>query len=485
MRFGLRLRASLLGGAAFALWISPAQAAVSSDDAIAQRLAALQEQIDDLNNTVADLKRGQSAQYADVQNQRAQDVQFSFKNGRFTAKSADGDFTFATRVLLQFDAAYYSQDFIPGSGVTPANTDFSSGTNFRRARLGFAGTLFGNWSYEFLYDLGGSGIEASTVSSAYIQYDGLGPVHLRIGAFPPPQSFDDSTSASDLLFLERAQPVDLARGVAGSDGRQAAAVIAYDDNYFASAAYTAGLTGDAATFDEQQAIVSRAAYRFNLGQDTNIAVGADTTYTTKLPDSIAGAASPHALQLRERPELNVDSQNKRLIDTGVIDASHYWEWGLEAAGNWHSLYGQGGYFHYDVTRRNSLLADPDFHGWYAQASWVITGEAKPYKPERGAYGVPSPDTPLGKGGAGAWEIAARYSDLDLNFHEGAPLTIAAPETIRGGEQRIWTAGLNWYPNNAIRFVLDFQHTDVTRLNAAGGSLDTRLNAVSLRTQLSL
>jgi phosphate-selective porin OprO/OprP len=57
--------------------------------------------------------------------------------------------------------------------------------------------------------------------------------------------------------------------------------------------------------------------------------------------------------------------------------------------------------------------------------------------------------------------------------------------IRGGEQKIWTAGINWYPNPAIRFVLDFQHTDVSRLNGAGAGIGADLDAVSLRTQLSL
>ena len=57
--------------------------------------------------------------------------------------------------------------------------------------------------------------------------------------------------------------------------------------------------------------------------------------------------------------------------------------------------------------------------------------------------------------------------------------------IRGGDQRIWTVGVNWYPNPAIRLVLDYQHTDVSRLNAGGGDIGARLDAVSFRTQLSL
>jgi phosphate-selective porin len=45
--------------------------------------------------------------------------------------------------------------------------------------------------------------------------------------------------------------------------------------------------------------------------------------------------------------------------------------------------------------------------------------------------------------------------------------------------------LNWYPNNAVRFVLDYQHTNVSRLDAVGGGLGAKLDAVSLRAQFSL
>jgi phosphate-selective porin OprO and OprP len=437
-------------------------------------------QVAQIQAEVEDLKRSQAAQYADVQSQRQSDVQTSFKNGRPTFKTADGNFSASLRTLLQFDSAYYAQ------GQMPPGTDFSSGSNFRRARLGFSGTLYKDWSYEFLYDLGGSGVEGATIASAYIQYDALAPVHVRIGAYPTPESFEDSTSAADLLFLERAQPVDLERSIAGSDGRQGATIFGYDDNYFAALSYTGGLVGESGVFDEESNLVGRAAYRFILGDDVNFAVGADTTYVIKPADLTAGNEASEAIRLRERPELNVDDQGIRLIDTGNLNANHLWTWGLEATGNWHSLYGQGGYFGYEVDRRDSPLSNPDFNGWYLQASWMLTGEAKPWRPERGAYGSPSPSAEFSfdKVGWGAWELAGRYSVLDLNFDEGSAGLPLSPDGIRGGEQKIWTAGLNWYPNNAIRFLLDYQHSDVSRLDSAGGNLDARLDAVSLRAQVA-
>lgn len=437
-------------------------------------------QVQQIEAELQDLKRSQAAQYADIQTQRQSDVNVSFKNGRPTFKTADGNFSASLRSLIQFDSAYYMQ------GKMPAGIDFSSGSDFRRARLGFSGTLYKDWSYEFLYDLGGSGVEGASIASAYLQYDGLAPVHFRLGAYPTPESFEDSTSAADLLFLERAQPVDLERSIAGSDGRQGATLFAYDDNYFVAGSYTGGLVGESGVFDEESNLVGRAAYRFILGDDVNFAIGADSTYVIRPADTAPGNNSPEGVRLRERPELNVDDNNIRLIDTGTINANHLLTYGIEAAGNWHSVYGQGGYFHYDIDRTGSTLRDPSFDGWYVQASWVLTGEAKQYRPERGAYGTPIPadEFSFDKPGWGAWELAGRYSVLDLNYDSGTANTIAAPSAIRGGDQKIWTAGINWYPNNAIRFLLDYQHTDVSRLNSTGGDLGAKLDAVSLRAQVA-
>lgn len=446
------------------------------------RIQQLEDDIQALQAQVQDLKRSTADQYADVQNQSAKGVKVTINNGRPTI--AGDDFSLSLRGLVQYDTAYY------GQGKVPAGTDFSSGSNFRRARFGFEGVAFKDWQYNFIYDFGGSGNEGSSISSAYIQYNGLAPVHLRIGAFPPSESFDDTTSASDLLFLERSQPTDLARGIAGSDGRDAVQLFAYDDNYFASVAYTGSLVSAAAAFDEQQAIVGRLAYRPIASENVNFALGGDFTYVLKFPDLAAGPNSAHAFSLSERPELNVDDNNIRLISSGTIDADTATEWGVEAAGNYYNFYGQAGYFGFEANRRdlgNPLnLPDPDFNGWYAQASWILTGEVKKYKPETGSWTIPKPADPftIDKAGIGAWEIAARYSDMDLNYHAGQAGLATPFGGIRGGDQRIWTAGINWYPNQVLRFVLDFQHTDVSKLSSAGLNANARLDAVSLRTQIS-
>jgi len=55
----------------------------------------------------------------------------------------------------------------------------------------------------------------------------------------------------------------------------------------------------------------------------------------------------------------------------------------------------------------------------------------------------------GAGGSGAWEIAGRFSTLDLN--DGA---------ILGGEVDVITIGLNWYLNRNTRVMLNLQDIDL-------------------------
>src|SRR4030095_3208268 len=68
---------------------------------------------------------------------------------------------------------------------------------------------------------------------------------------------------------------------------------------------------------------------------------------------------------------------------------------------------------------------------------------------------------------GIWELAARWSELDLDYRAGAAGTAPGASSIRGGKQEILTVGINWYPNNNVRFLADFQHVDVDRLSPGG------------------
>jgi phosphate-selective porin OprO/OprP len=329
-----------------------------------------------------------------------------------------------------------------------------------------------------------------------VEYAAFPQARVRIGAFSPPSGIEEATSTNGSLFPERASPSDLVRNIASGDGRTAVGVFGNGERWNYSAALTGNVVGTQ-TYDEQLAFVGRLAYVPIKGLDYLVHVGANTEIVINPaatgPDVAPGVASP--VRLRDRPEIRVDGT--RLVDTGNIDADGLTSWGLELAGQYKAFSVQSEYYHIDVQRRASALSDPEFSGWYVQGAWTITGQPRRYGIATATFDAPRGEKPfnLKTGDWGVWELAARYSDLDLNYLAGASGTAQDASAIRGGRQKIVTLGVNWYPNSVVRFQADFQHVEVDRLSPggtafgagaltppAGAQIGQELNIWSLRTQ---
>jgi phosphate-selective porin OprO and OprP len=495
-RSNVRLRATFGGGARKAALASlaglsavlamPAGAADAETDA---KIKALEEQVQALSTQIQDLKAGTASKYAETQKQITA-VAPSLTNGRPTLTSADGAFSASLRSLVQFDMGYYDQ------AAPPRAPQLSNGSDFRRARLGIDGRVYTDWEYSFIYDFGGSGVEGTSISAAYVQYDGFNPVLLRLGAFPPYANVEDSAGSADLLFLERATVSEIQRGLAGGDGRSAFSVVRAGERFFGSLALTGGRANQSNVLDEQEALLGRVAYLVSSSPDSKIVLGANGTSIFQP----AGVNPPPgvALSLGNPPELRVDDTGTNgaptnLISTGNLNANSLTQWGLDGAGNYKNFYAEGGYYSFEVDRKLSQ-PDVEFDGWYAAVSWVLTGEPRRYDPARAAFRSPNVLHPVGSPGIqgitssgtitpgwGAWEIALRYSTMDL---DDLQFDTVAANRVRGGVQDIWTVGLNWYINNAIKTQLDYQAVDVNRLNAAGQSLNQDIDQISMRLQFA-
>ncbi|MDX9952434.1 MAG: porin, partial [Methylophilaceae bacterium] len=93
----------------------------------------------------------------------------------------------------------------------------------------------------------------------------------------------------------------------------------------------------------------------------------------------------------------------------------------------------------------------DNDAWQIAGSWVLTGE------DNGFAGItPKRDFDLDKGGWGAWEIAARYHQLEVDndaFSGGYANAASTTEQARS-----WTLGLNWYLNKNVKVATSYDHT---------------------------
>src|SRR5262249_23457409 len=120
------------------------------------------------------------------------------------------------------------------------------------------------------------------------------------------------------------------------------------------------------------------------------------------------------VQYKSRPESFLAP---KLVNTGDLDAHNAFPLGLELAAERGPFSVQGEFLGSAVNAPQ--LGNPLFAGGYGAVSYLLTGESRPYDRRRGVFGHLDPATPvsLSHWTAGAWEVAARCSYLDLS--EGA------------------------------------------------------------------
>ena len=134
--------------------------------------------------------------------------------------------------------------------------------------------------------------------------------------------------------------------------------------------------------------------------------------------------------------------------------------------------------------------------WQVAVSYLITGEDASFKGVK-----PKQDFDLDKGGWGAWELVARYSEINLDddtFKNKAGTSYSSGTYANLSESaksaKTWTAGVNWYLNSNAKIALNYSHTSfdggagigITPVNAAGTNIRDREseNALLARFQVA-
>jgi len=515
MEFSMTMKSKLLAGTilgAFAFSIAPAHADAQAD---------MQKQIDALNQQIQDLQVTLGNKVNKVEKAQAEAPQWTFNNARPVVTSADGRFSLALRGRFHLDAGAYFQDS-EGFGTADqrgviggtSNTakDLSSGTNFRRAELGVEGVAFRDWYYSLNYTFGGSGVEdVGRVKEAYIQYRGIklpaGMLKITVGAYQEPLTMEDSTSSNEILFMERASINNIVTDQLGGEGRSALGFQANGDNWFVSNYLVGSTVAAAAAVDEQTGYAGRGAVNMTFLEDAaRVHAGVSGGVVMQSNQLVSGTIKSgtattvgNTITLQDRPELRLDST--RLVGTGALNADGFYAYGAELAASYKNAYIQGEYYIVGVDRiKFGATADTnsnadgtnEFSGYYVQTSWIVTGENKPYKTETATYGAPKVTAPfdLNAGTWGALELKARYSFLNLNDNaqRGTDGALAAANglAVRGGEQQVMGAGFNWYPNNNIRFMVDWMNVTIDKQasNSDNAQIGQNYNALGIRTQFA-
>ena len=451
---------------------------------------------------------------------------WTFDNARPVVNSQDGRFSMAFRVRFQFDSANFMQDSATSlaASAPQAVRDLSSGAVVRRGFFGVEGKAFNDFWYEFRLNGGGSdgGSQGASgvptagegdplLSLARVAYVGIPHFMINLGVIEPAFMFEGTTSSGQLMFMERPEIDNIAADTFGAaDARrgievryQKDSVLMPGDNLVLNVALTGNKTGSAAGHgsggDEQAQVLDRVSYRFWSDGPSNASIGFSNS-NILLSGSAANAGS-QAIRFRDRPEIRVDGT--RLIDTGALSAKTGNMYAFDAGVNIDNFFLGGEWAQFQVDRLATATAvrdTPTFSGWYLEGSWVITGEPKTYtvsatNNEVGGFGAPRVARPFSFSGEswGAWELAARYSDTDLNWSAtraatGTSSTPGVQAGINGGDEKVITIGLNWYLNNNVKLQFNDLVTSVKKYSAVSHVLANNasqdFNTVGVRLQFT-
>jgi len=462
------LAGTVIGAMALAAGPAAAQATQAQIDALNKQIQALQAQVKTLSDTVQkDIKK--------VDEKVAKLPNVSVDGGRLRVRSADKAFDTAIRARLHLDYGQYLNTEDVG--------DVSDGFNVRRAFLGVAGKVYSDWGYEFTLNFADTRGGSVGIQAANLTYTGVDNWTFVAGVTQPKFTLDDSTSSNDIAFMERAPIINTLVGIGGSDSRLAVGAAYSQGNIFAAAYLTGNQTGSSGAIDDQANLLGRLAAKVWEDNQGYFAIGASGVYQyepqqtnlTGTPTNAAIAGSRTA-RYGDRPGIRIGGDPARLTRTTTItDIDSQYAYGSDVAFGYRSLWAAAEYYTFGAsTGRLSNADDPQYNGWYASAGYILTGERRGYK-DGGFTGV-KPSWPVGQKGFGAWEVAVRYSVIDL-ADTSAFGTVS--QGSQAGEETSWTFGVNWYVNPAIRVMLNYVTAENDRL---GTATDTELDAVAARLQ---
>jgi phosphate-selective porin OprO/OprP len=324
---------------------------------------------------------------------------------------------------------------------TDRNLSLVDDLQLRRLRLRAGGDCIILFPVSYLIELGyvphRFNVSRAWFSSERINYIG----YLKTGVFVPPMGLDMLTSSRDLAFMEPATALQ-----ALAPPTEAGIQIGHPV-FNQRGTWSLGVFGGGVLFSEYAD--SSDAYGNLIARMTYLAI--DDMASPDRPEEnrllhIGVSAniqySPSAtVRYRSRPESYIANY---VIDTGQINARASGEAGLEVAYVNGPFCAQGEIL--DSVVREESGENLNFYGFYATASWYLTGESRPYDRVRGYFKrlIPRRDFDFGRGGAwGAFEISARFSHTDLTDGD-----------VNGGRVSLMMGELNWYLSPYIRWMFN-------------------------------
>jgi phosphate-selective porin OprO/OprP len=378
-------------------------------------------------------------------------------------KAADGRPSFILSGQVQADQVYFGQDPVSRNAVG----DLQDGAQFRRLRIGGRGTFMDVFEYSLGVDFALA--NQPSYLDNYIEWKQLPWLqNVRVGHYFEPFSLERVTQNRNNTFMERS----LVDTFAPARNMGAMAYGVTEDELATWAIGTFRTNSDNTgndSFDSGQALTMRGTWLpfWDEASDgrSYLHLGAAYSYRDAFQNQVRFRNTPE-IRKQQPPDVlgpvKVPPSNYQngvpspfapiFVDTGIIkDVDHFQLFDPEFALIMGPLSLQSEYAFAAVHRTGR--PDLFFNGYMAQVSYFLTGEHRPYDRTLGIHSRVRPFEDFfhvrtkSQGiqtGLGAWEVAARYSNIVLNDKD-----------IQGNNLTDFTIGLNWYLNPYTRWKFNY------------------------------
>ncbi|OYW20934.1 MAG: hypothetical protein B7Z55_06430 [Planctomycetales bacterium 12-60-4] len=375
--------------------------------------------------------------------------------------------------FFQLDAGWFAQD--TNSNALFGNIQDDRG--FRRARLAAVGDLADNISYMMEMDFAFPG--RPSFMDVWVDVHDV-PLfgNVRVGQWRQPFGLDELTSVRELTFFERPTMFAFApfrqTGIGFHDANEDETITWAASGY----GFPTDFFGDSLG-DRGYGTAERITGLLIHDEECHRVLHAGFDHAFTIPNN-------PGLAYRNVPEFGgpfggptgTAGDVPFFVNTGIIDADYSNILNAELAGVYESFHWQSEVRYALVNVAGTTVTLPSY---YVQAGYILTGEVRPYNRTNAVLGRIKPNHPFHRcGGWGAWEVAARYSYIDLQ--PAAPFSAGGAGLLAGqppgGHLNDMTVGLNWYLHANLK--VQFQYVRAMLANTVSSS---STDIIGIRTQM--